>query len=532
MLKTLLAFEKVPQLAKTDIAYAMGDPKLKPFYSYEPTLASFEAVIAARATFQTPRAALVQVLKEQYHKIPAEALVNQHIEQLLAADTYTVTTAHQPALFLGPLYFVYKAITTITLAEAAAKETGKTVIPVFVLGSEDHDLEELNHISLFNKTLTWEPNESGAVGSMRTDQVQPLLDQLKDILGTSDFAVEIFAQLEQAYTQSDDFASATQALLHALFGRFGLLVLNMNHPVLKREFIPLMRQELLEQTSQSLVSATADALNAAGFKTQASPRAINLFYLDKGLRERIVLEDGIYKALNTNLVWSEAEILDLLEKHPEHFSPNVVLRPLFQELVLPNLAYVGGGGELAYWLERKTQFETLGIPYPMLVRRNSVLWLDKDAQKKLQKFGFTASEFFEDTDLLVRRFIETNASGEINLQPEIQAIAQVYEQLAAKAAAIDPTLDKAVRADASKTTAALEQWQARLMKAEKQRHEVTLNQLRALKEKLFPGNGLQERSENFLAYYLKYGPGYFDTLKGALQPFDSGFIILSEEIPT
>jgi bacillithiol biosynthesis cysteine-adding enzyme BshC len=256
-----------------------------------------------------------------------------------------------------------------------------------------------------------------------------------------------------------------------------------------------------------------------------------LFYLDKGLRERIVLEDGVYKALNTNLVWTEAEILDLLEKHPEHFSPNVVLRPLFQELVLPNLAYVGGGGELAYWLERKTQFETLGIPYPMLVRRNSVLWLDKDAQKKLQKFGFTASEFFEDTDLLVRRFIETNAAGEINLQPEIQAIAQVYEQLAAKAAAIDPTLDKAVRADASKTTAALEQWQARLMKAEKQRHEVTLNQLRALKEKLFPGNGLQERSENFLAYYLKYGPGYFDTLKNALQPFDPGFIILSEELP-
>jgi bacillithiol biosynthesis cysteine-adding enzyme BshC len=289
-----------------------------------------------------------------------------------------------------------------------------------------------------------------------------------------------------------------------------------------------MRQELLEQTSQPLVMASVEALNAAGFKAQATPRAINLFYLNQGMRERIVLEDGQYKALNTNLVWSKQEILDLLAAHPEYFSPNVVMRPLFQELILPNLAYVGGGGELAYWLERRTQFEHLGIPYPMLVRRNSVLWLDKDAQKKLAKFGFSALEFFEDTDALIRTFIETNAAGEVSLLPEIQAIAQIYEQIAAKAAAVDPTLDKAVKADASKTAAGLEQWQARLIKAEKQRHEVTLNQIRALKEKLFPGNGLQERSENFLAYYLKYGPGYFDTLLAELDAFDPGFIILSE----
>ncbi len=529
MHKTLLPFDKVPQLAKTDVAYATGDTRLRPFYQHEPTPDSFAAIIAERERTTYPREALVSVLKEQYDSLPEQPAVAENTGALLDKHTFTVTTAHQPSLFLGPLYFLYKALTTINLAESVqAQNAGKRIVPVFVLGSEDHDLEELNSIHLFGKKLSWSTEEKGAVGSMHTAGLAPVLTELKSILGESEAATALYARVETAYTKSATIAEATQAMLHDLFGRYGLVVLNMNDARLKKHFIPVMKAELLEQPCFKIVGETSARLNEMGFKTQAVPREINLFYLQPGMRERIVLEDDTYKVLNTTLAFSREEIVAEVENHPERFSPNVVLRPLFQEIILPNLAYVGGGGELAYWLERLPLFRHFGVPFPALIRRNSVLWLDRDAGKKLQKFGFTPAEFFTDTEALVRIYVGKNAAGEISLEQEISDLKKIFDRIAAKATAIDPTLEKAVRAEEVKTAGGLEQWEGRLVRAEKQKHEVTLNQLRALKEKLYPGNGLQERHDNFMPFLLKYGDAFIETLKEHLGPFDAGFVVLEE----
>ena len=529
MHKTLLPFDKVPQLAKTDVAYATGDPRLQPFYRYEPRLDSFYEIISEKEKTAFPRETLVEVLKEQYRAFPRHQKVTENIGALLDNNTFTVTTAHQPSLFLGPLYFLYKALTTINLAEAVeAKNAGKRIVPVFVLGSEDHDLEELNSINLFGKKLLWQTDEKGAVGSMSTTGLAPMLAELKAILGESEAAVALFSRIERAYTTSKTIAEATQALLHDLFGRYGLVVFNMNDARLKRHFIPVLKAELLEQPCFKIVHETTARLNELGFKLQATPREINLFYMKPGLRERIVLENGAYKVLHTNLVFSQTEILAEVENHPERFSPNVVLRPLFQEMVLPNLAYVGGGGELAYWLERTPLFDHFGVPFPALLRRNSVLWLDRDAGKKLQKFGFSPSEFFADTETLVRTYVEKHAAGEVSLEQETDDLRKIFDRIAAKATVIDPTLEKAVRADEVKAIGSLEQWQGRLVRAEKQKHEVTLNQIRAGKEKYFPGNGLQERHDNFMPYVLKYGDAFIEALKANLEPFDAGFVILED----
>ncbi len=528
MHKTIIPFPAVHQLAKTDVAYATLDPALKSFYRYAPALENFHKAIADRKGINTPRELLAQVLRDQYKNLPNAAPVIDQIEALRHEDTYTVTTAHQPSLLLGPLYFIYKAITTINLAEAVQKETGKRIIPVFVLGSEDHDLDELNHIRLFNRTITWSPGLNGPVGEMPATSLLPVLEELKPILGDGEQAQALWAKIEQSYTQAETFAQATQALLHALFGRFGLVVFNMNDPGLKRQFIPVMRAELTEQVSNRLVSAAIEQLHERGFKTQATPREINLFYLTPGHRERIVLENGVYKVLHLDKTFSPEEMLRELEDHPERFSPNVVLRPLYQEMILPNLAYIGGGGELAYWLERRTQFEHFGIPYPILVRRNSVLWFDKDSIKRSLRFGFPATRYFEETDTLVRAYVEAQAEAEVSLSAEIADLHRIFEHIAQKALVIDPTLEKSVRADEVKTVDHLQQWESRLMRAEKQKHEVTLNQLRALKEKLFPGNGLQERSDNFIPYYLKYGERFLDELKAGLDPFDPGFVLLED----
>lgn len=531
MYKTLLPYPEVPQLAKTDIAYATSDPRLAPFFQHPVRPESFNALIADRKGRAYPRADLVEVLNSQYRSLSASAPVRQNIEALLSENTFTVTTAHQPSLFLGPLYFLYKALTTINLAEKfeAQSDEKNRVVPVFVLGSEDHDLDELNTIHLYGKTLRWPSPETGAVGSMSTSSLTPVLTELRTVLGESEAAQQLFARIERAYTQSATIAEATQAMLHDLFGTYGLVVLNMNDARLKRHFVPMMQAELTEQASQRIVSQSIEALKEAGFKTQAAPRDINLFYMKPGLRERIVMTaPDTYEVLNTDLRFSRSEILEEVVDHPERFSPNVVLRPLFQEMVLPNLAYVGGGGELAYWLERRAQFEHFGVPYPMLVRRNSALWLDRDAVKKLVKFGFTSAQFFGETETLVREFIARNAAGEISLDLEISDLKKIFDRITAKVATIDPTLEKAVRADEVKAVGSIEQWQGRLVRAEKQKHEVTINQIRAGKEKFFPNNGLQERTDNFMPYLLKYGEAFLTELKAAFDPFEAGFVILED----
>jgi bacillithiol synthase len=553
MNKTLLPYEKVPQLAKMDIAYSTQLEEIRAFYKYVPQAISFPVLLEDKrkslpTDYQNVRKAIVAALHTQYDDILLKNdKFNENIDSILDSDTFTVVTAHQPNLFLGPLYFIYKAITVINLAETASKALNGNVkvVPVFVLGSEDHDLEELNNITVFGKKLVWETEEKGAVGQMSTRDIQPLLAQLETWMGESENAKTLFTQLKNSYQLKNNVAEATQAMLHFLMGKYGLIVLNMSDERLKRLFIPIFKSEILEQKSINFVQETTAKLNELGYKSQAAPREINLFYLTKGSRERIVrvgetlavapdkpnlqTTENTYQILNTNLTFSEREILAELEQHPERFSPNVVLRPLFQEFILPNLAYVGGGGELAYWLERKSLFEYYGVNFPMLVRRNSVLWLEPDAQKKLQKFGFTPVQFFTDTEVLVRQFVESNLEGDVSLEAEMKELALIFDKLAQKAQVVDPNLEKAVRADEVKFSGALEQWQSRLVRAEKAKHEVTLQQMRTLKEKLFPNNGLQERTENFINYYVKYGEGFVATLKEHLQPFEQGFVILENE---
>jgi bacillithiol biosynthesis cysteine-adding enzyme BshC len=527
MQKTLVSFDQIPQLSRTDLAYAQGDPALEPFYRWKPAVESFADVIAARrAGRPVDRATLVEVLKEQYAALPERGRIRANIEALGEDGTFTVCTAHQPSLFLGPLYFLYKAISTINLAEAIERQTGVRIVPVFVLGSEDHDLAELNNVQLFGKTIVWEPYEGGAVGQMHAASVRPALDELRGLLGGSEAADALFGRVERAYSGATTFAEATQALLHEFLGRFGLVVLNPTHPALKRQFAEVVKAELREQPSQRIVNATLAEIQARGFKPQAAPREINLFYLAPGQRERIVLEDGVYKVLNTDLEFSAEEILKKVDEHPERFSPNVVLRPVYQEMILPNLAYVGGGGELAYWLERMPLFAHFDVPFPMLVRRNSALWLDREAARKAARFGFAPAEWFLDAEQLVRAYVEARAATTVDLSAESAALGSIFDQLAVKATAIDPTLEKAVRAEETKQRGVLEHWQSRLLRAEKQKHEVVLNQIRSFKEKYFPAGGLQERTDNFLPFVLRHGDEFLDILKETLDPLEAQFVVL------
>ena len=522
-----LTYDQVPYLSKRDQAYALAVPALRPFYKYDVNLEAFAQVIQDKKKKAINRQALIEVLAEQYQELsPSEATL-KNIQALGQDNTFTVVTAHQPSLFTGPLYYIYKVISAINLAEQLRRRyPTQNFVPVFITGGEDHDFEEVNHLHLFGKTISWQNAESGPVGMMKTDSLQPVLAEVKEVLGDSERAGELYEILKASVEQHAQYSGAARHLTNELFKAYGLVIIDMNHRRFKQLFIPYIKEEILEQPSKALVEKAQSELEKAGFSGQAYPREINFFYLQPGQRERIVEEAGRFRVLNTELSFSREELLQEIEQHPERFSPNVVMRPIFQEAILPNLAYIGGGGELAYWLERKSQFEHFGLNFPMLVRRNSVLFIDGGNAKRLEKLNLSVADIFRDIEELVKAYVHENTENEISLAEEKVQLEAIFKQVERKAGEVDPTLVKAFAAEGARQMNSLQQLETKLMRAEKQRHDTAINQMRALKEKLFPGNGLQERYDNFMGFYLKYGRGFFEVLKENLDPMESTFTVV------
>lgn len=523
-------FQEVPQFSSKDIAYATGEDALKPFFKYSVSMASFARVIQDRQSAPLNREVLVDTLKKQYANLSTTESVKNNIVALGSENTFTVITAHQPALFTGPLYYIYKISSTIRLVEELSKTyPDYQFVPVFISGSEDHDFEEINHTNLFGKPIEWHNEEAGACGMMRTDTLSAPLAELKDILGSSERAQKAYQTIEQAYLHHETYGTAAQALVNSLFADYGLVVINMNDTALKRLFIPFLEKEIFEQFSHPFVTQTQKALDQVGFGDQAYAREINIFYLRDQIRARIEQDGDHFQVVDTEYSFSTAELKQEINEHPERFSPNVVMRPIYQEAILPNLAYIGGGGELSYWLERKSQFEAFGLNFPMLIRRNSALWVDKGSAKKLDKVGLHINELFGDTEALIKRFVKENTENEINLKEEKAAIEKILLQVSEKATEVDSSLKGKVLAENAKIMKSIENLEDRLMRAEKDRFEVSVNQIRKLKDKLFPANGLQERHENFLSLYVKYGNDLFEILKENLNPLEEGMVVFIEK---
>jgi bacillithiol biosynthesis cysteine-adding enzyme BshC len=523
-----LPYSKVPLFAARDVKYINEDPLLRPFYKYPVSLEGFKDAILDKSKEKIDRKTLVEVIKSQHSKLEkVSPAVESNIESLLLENTFTVVTAHQPSLFTGPLFYIFKIVSAIKLAQqlkAAFPENN--FVPVFITSGEDHDFEEVNHLHLFGKKLIWESGEKGAVGNMKTASLNSVLSDLKTVLGESEQAQELYHLIEATHTKNERYADAAFELSYELFKENGLVVLNPNDAKLKQIFAPIIKEEIFNQPSQSLVNQTIKALEKVGFPSQATPREINFFYLADQVRERIVEEAGTFKVLNTNLKFSRGEMETEIENHPERFSPNVVMRPIFQEKILPNLAYIGGGGELAYWLERKSQFEHFGLNFPVLVRRNSAMWVDAGSAKRMEKLNLTLDNIWTDTNDLVRKYLKENAESELSLQDEINENKAVFEKIAQKTAKVDPTLVKTVWAEHSKAEKAIEQLQTRLVKAEKQKHETAIQQIQSLKEKLFPGGNLQERYENFIPLYLKHGSDFKQVLMENFDPLEKKFVLI------
>lgn len=533
-----IPLSEMPQFTAIDRAYASGQANLKDFYKHTVAWESFQTIIDEKQKAYTPqtRKTLVQVLEAQYANLPKDILYLNNIQaqlKLLAQEhTFVVTTAHQPSLATGPLYYIYKILAVVRLSEELkVRYPNYNFLPVYVLGGEDHDFEEIASINVFNKKLNWQQTDkAGSVARMSTAELAIFLEELKPILGEGDKANEIFKIISEAYTQYPTYNLATRHLLQVLFGSRGVLVVDGDDATLKKLFIPIMENDLFRQDSHRLVNEAVKDLEKVGFGNQAFVREINLFYFLPNARQRIVFdeESGHYHVLNTDLKFTPKALLQHLHEHPENFSPNVILRPLYQETILPNLAYVGGGGELAYWLERKKQFEFFNLPLPMLIRRPSLLLLDGMAQQRLEKLNLSAKDLIPHYDIIAKEYLLKQDANVVSCEAEKNNVLAEFDKLIERVSQTDKDLSTFIAAQRAQSENMFSKIAEKLTRAAKKREETQLSQIQKLKEKLFPNNGLQERTENFLPYFLAYGFELFDYIeKVIIDPLAQEFIIVS-----
>lgn len=501
------------------LKYVGKDPVLKDFYSTYPEPTHFEELCRTKGkSFPAAhRSVLVQTLKAQYGKLlqPGSKAAT-HIDALQQNTTFTITTGHQLNVFTGPLYFIYKIITVINACrELKERYPAYTFVPVYWMASEDHDYEEIKSFRLYGKKYTWETKQSGAVGRFHLKDMPALLSKVPGEL----------TPFREAYTAGKSLAEAVRSYVHALFGEEGLVVMDADHPDFKSLFKPVMMDDLVQHHAFQLVTETQKELTGKGLEAPVNPREINLFYLDTGVRARIEKKDNEYVIVDTALKFSQKELLKLLEEHPERFSPNVILRPLYQETILPNLAYVGGPAELVYWMELKRVFDHFQIPFPALMPRNFALIVESHIQRKLQKTGLAIADFFEGKNYLFNHWVTKNSNHNLSLGASIQKAEGIFNEIESRCSSLDASLVPMVKAEAKRLRTKLEKMEHKMLRAEKRKQSDKLRQIEEVKDQLFPGGSLQERTDNILNF-LQTDPEFIGKLVKLIKPFDFRFQII------
>lgn len=509
------------------IDYLNQEPKLASLYNRFPTLENFNIQIQEKKN-NFPlgnRLILAQALQEQYQDVQASQASLDNIDLLKKATTFTITTGHQLNLFTGPLYFLYKIISVINCCSTLKKQYPEhDFVPVYWMATEDHDFEEINHFTYQQKVIYWDKESSGPVGRLSTQGLEKVYNIFEKHIGASDNAQELKDLFKNAYLKHNNLSQATLYLANELFKDKGLVIIDADTKALKQLFAPHIKEELLNQSAIVQVQQSFKILK--DYNIQVTPREINLFYILDNLRERIIWDQGHFRINNTDLKFTQEQILDELKQHPQRFSPNVILRPLYQEVILPNLCYIGGGGELAYWLELKKVFELHKVTFPMLLMRNSVLLVDEKQEQKRIKLNLTYKDLFKPSSQLIKDKTREFSKITIDFEQQRKVLVQQFEDLEKVTLLTNKSFIGAVSAQKKKQLKGLDALEKRFWRAETKNNQDKLNRIKHLQDQLFPNNSLQERNENFAAFYEHYGMTLLDKLYKELNPLEHNFDII------
>jgi len=508
------------------------EEKLHPFVDLFFEKENIIKAIEKRASLNfVSRDVLADALAKQYDSAEISEATAANIELLRKDNTFTLTTAHQLNLYMGPMYYVLKILHCIKLCKELSEQyPSYNFVPIFWMNTEDHDFEEVNHFNMFGKKLEWETDQKGAVGLFENRDQNAVIEKLDELFGDTENANYLLNNIKKHFTKEKKYGPAMFSFVNSFFSRFGLVIYNQHNDALKKTILPFFKDELTNHNLYRTVLEHSKKLEEAGYHQQALPRAINLFYIDdtKG-RNRIIYKEEKYFVNDTNIVFTEAEILKELETNTVRFSTNVLSRPIYQQSILPNLAYIGGGGELAYWMQLKASLDHFNVFFPILILRKSIMWVDKNLSKKMGKLGLNESHFFNSSDSIIKDFVKLNTTETLTLEKEKIAIKKIFETIKTKAKSIDPTLEKSADGELTKQIKSIENLESKILRAEKRKFEQSNTQITNIKSKLFPSGKLQERHDNFMIWYNNYGTEFFDILYEHLETENRFFSVYVED---
>jgi bacillithiol biosynthesis cysteine-adding enzyme BshC len=516
--------------------YISGNGTARDYVPYTPNLEGIKKAIQQRKFSAIQRQTLVSVLENQYHLLgtikdekntAAFEKVQANIGLLKNDNCFAVTTAHQPNLFTGPLYFFYKIIHVIKLAaELKAQFPENDFVPLYYMGSEDADLAEVGSYNIDGAKHQWKTKQTGAIGRMLVDDhLLQLLQNLEGYWTVKPDGKEALAIIKSAYKKGNTINQSTLQMVHLFFGQYGLVVVQPDDAKLKSLFVEVMQKELTTQFSHIAIQPTLKSLSE-NYHVQSEGRAINLFYLKDATRNRIEKTGELFSVVDTNIQFTQAEIIQELQAHPDRFSPNVILRGAYQETIIPSVVFVGGGGELAYWMELKNVFEQAGVDYPVIILRNSFLFINDKQAKQWASLEFNIEALFNSIQALEIAFVKTQSVENLALTEHIASLTDLYKVIQQDVIKIDSSLgDHALNlsVQAQKKLALLEK---KMIRAEKRKQHTSLARIHSIKSELFPDNNLQERVENFSNWIGDFGWSWVEAILNNSNSVDASFTII------
>ncbi len=466
------------------------------------------------------RSTLTQILSRQNRDFHCGVKSLANIDLLRDDNCVAVVTGQQVGLFTGPLYTIYKAITAVKLADKLAKDFPEyRFVPVFWLAGEDHDFEEVNSISLFNavgelvrfeyKTEGKESDANhGAVGEIELDEsIDLLFKSAEEALLPTEFKPKVLDLFKTAYQKGMTFNRAFVHLMNVLLEDSGLIFLNSNDTEIKQLLLPVFRRELADTPRSCQLVIDQSAILERQYHAQVKPRSINLFLFHEKGRYPIEPHPNGYFLKGTRQHYTKSELDALLNQRPEMFSPNVVLRPICQDTLLPTITYVAGPSELAYFGQYSTLYKEFGIPQPIIYPRASVTVVEDKVDKILTRFSLEPLALFGNLEFLKQQIAEqiSDLKADDFFAATSRSVDESLNQLKPALQSIDPTLLPAMDHTLEKIHSHLTALKEKTISAQKRQHEVSLRQIDKAATNLFPSSDFQERQLNILYFLNKYG---------------------------
>jgi bacillithiol synthase len=514
--------------------YLNRDKAILNFFEYDPFLDTDLERRISDLSFNGNRNESVRLLNEFNDQFRPPSAVLKNIEKLAHDQTFAIVTGQQATIFGGPIFTIYKTLTVLRYSILLNKKFDRTFIPVFWLADEDHDFDEIASIGLPSdkgiESFKWEPdqNRNRRVSDITLNgQFHKMYAEIKDFLKETDFSSDLWDMINDCYQMNDSATHSFGKLLLNLFGDYGLVLAGSNHKGIKEYSKTVLIKAVEDHDSlYSTLNKTTGSLEKAGYHSQVVVQPSNLFRIsDNGTRSKLNVNgdswsydaDNSYSITTKNLV---AEI----ENQPERFSPNVFLRPVLQDYLLPTFGYVGGPGEISYYAQTKEFYRFFDLQMPVLFPRYSCTIIENPIEKALEHLPFEWYQFIQRIEELESDYVKQSNSPDIDKIINLwkKEVNELTERMKPRISEIDPTLENTAGKASATYFSELDKLKGKMYRSVKQQQGIQLNRISKVKHALFPNNNLQEREVAFIYFMNKYGTDIWDKL----------FEILSEHDPS